>query len=275
MMRKLRKNEILVLRANSKDNTSYKGFVYPSSGIVTAPDWDNQPECGGGLHGLPRGCGDGCLLEWEDGKLAMLLIVDTSSNYFEFEQKCKFSSGEVVFTGTMFDVVTILQKHYPDAPIVYARKQGGYRSTLTGGYRSTLTGGDRSTLTGGDFSTLTGGHSSTLTGGHRSTLTGGYSSTLTGGDFSTLTGGHSSTLTGGDRSTLTGGHSSTLTGGDFSTLTGGDFSTLTGGDFSTLTWKVWDGNYYRLHTFYVGENGINPNTPYKFEDGEISEVEND
>ena len=79
-------------------------------------------------------------------------------------------------------------------------------------------------------------------------------------------------LTGGNRSTLTGGYRSTLIGGNFSTLTGGYESTLTGGNDSTLTWKVWDGQRYRLHTFYTGEAGIKANTPYRFTDGKIKEV---
>ena len=86
------------------------------------------------------------------------------------------------------------------------------------------------------------------------------------------TGGHRSTLTGGDGSTLTGGHRSTLTGGDWSALTGGDWSTLTGGYRSTLTWKVWDGWYHRLHTAYVGENGIEANEPYIFNGKDIVSV---
>jgi len=151
-------------------------------------------------------------------------------------------------------------------------RSGGDGSTLTGGDRSTLTGGDRSTLTGGHGSTLTGGDRSTLTGGDRSTLTGGHSSTLTGGHGSTLTGGHGSTLTGGDRSTLTGGDRSTLTGGHSSTLTGGHGSTLTGGHGSTLVWKRWDGTRYRLHLFYVGENGCKAKTKYRYNAGTLEEV---
>ena len=56
-------------------------------------------------------------------------------------------------------------------------------------------------------------------------------------------------------------------GGDGSTLTGGHYSTLTGGDRSTLTWKIWDGPRFRLHTVYVGENGILPNVAYQWVDG--------
>ena len=69
-----------------------------------------------------------------------------------------------------------------------------------------------------------------------------------------------------------GGDRSTLTGGNRSTLTGGHDSTLTGGNRSTLTWKIFDGARYRLHTIYVGEDGILPNTPYRWEGGKIKMV---
>ena len=94
---------------------------------------------------------------------------------------------------------------------------------------------------------------------------------------STLTGGDRSTLTGGDRSTLTGGYLSTLTGGDLSTLTGGRDSTLTGGYRSTLTVKHWDceAAQSRIAVAYVGEGGIKPNTPYRYDvaKGEFVEAE--
>lgn len=70
----------------------------------------------------------------------------------------------------------------------------------------------------------------------------------------------------------TGGDGSTNTGGEHSTNTGGDRSTNTGGEHSILCWKLWDGSRYRLHIAYVGENGIKPNTPYRWENGGPVEV---
>jgi hypothetical protein len=150
----------------------------------------------------------------------------------EIDRKIKVPGGIVEFFGARDEACAFLQKYSPPGKIAVG-------STLTGGDGSTLTGGDRSTLTGGDRSTLTGGDRSTLTGGDRSTLTGG------------------------DRSTLTGGDGSTLTGGDGSTLTGGDRSTLTGGDGSTLSIRYSNGKKYRIAVFEVGENGIEPNQPYR------------
>ena len=90
-----------------------------------------------------------------------------------------------------------------------------------------------------------------------------------------LTGGHGSTLTGGDDSALTGGDDSTLTGGDRSTLTGGDDSTLTGGDRSTLIFEYWchRTGRKRIAVAYPGEDGIEPNVPYRCVDGKFVKAE--
>lgn len=62
---------------------------------------------------------------------------------------------------------------------------------------------------------------------------------------------------------LTGGDHVTLSGGKHNTLTAGNGSILSADDKSTLSWRYWDGTYRRIHTVYVGENGILPHTPYK------------
>ena len=60
--------------------------------------------------------------------------------------------------------------------------------------------------------------------------------------------------------------------------TGGDGSKNTGGDRSILQWKYFDRERYRIHTEYVGENGIKPNVKYlgKFENEKfiVEEVNN-
>ena len=46
-------DHVLVLRYLNSDATSYGGFQNPvePGSVVTAPDWDPEPECGNGLHG--------------------------------------------------------------------------------------------------------------------------------------------------------------------------------------------------------------------------------
>jgi len=254
-MRKLKANEILVLRSCGVGGASERNFVWPLTvgAVVEAPDWQDTDACGHGLHGLPWAQGG----DYCDNSAPVWLVLRVSTvkgNYRHgtgnMTDKCKFGACTVegVFDNSK-DATDMILAHAPAGTVAnYCMLKGGDYSTLTGGDCSTLTGGGYSTLTGGDCSTLTGGDRSTLTGGYRSTLTGGY------------------------HSTLTGGYGSTLTGGNDSTLTGGDGSTLTGGGCSTLCWRVWDGSHYRLHVRYTGEDGIEAGKAYRYENGQIVEV---
>ena len=287
-----------ILKTTKAGGLTYNGFKWPTEvgAKVAAPDWNPEPECGNGLHGWLNGEGIGSIGHIDtEGCIWMVLGVEEEVT--ELQGKVKFEECTILHVGGQLSATKFLRSLVPESRAMigehllvgdnttemvgdygsltggnYSTLTGGKYSTLTGGYGSTLTGGYDSTLTGGKYSTLTGGKYSTLTGGDGSTLTGGKYSTLTGGDNSTLTGRYRSILTGGYGSTLTGGNYSTLTGGDNSTLTGGEYSTLTGGYRSTLIFKIWDGNRYRLHTFYVGEDGVEPNTPYRFKDGKIVKV---
>jgi hypothetical protein len=84
-----------------------------------------------------------------------------------------------------------------------------------------------------------------------------------GADGSYLTGNEWSTLVGGNGSTLVGGVHSTLMGGQGTTLIGGHGSIMSGGARSVLTWKYHDGARVRIHTVYVGEEGIEADTAYR------------
>ena len=218
---------VLVLRTCNADLTSYFGFRWPASGHIKAPDWEPTPACGNGLHGLLWGEGDGAYLDFYFD--AKWLVVEVpAKDVVELNGKVKFPAGKVVFCG---DQAGATQYIYHRAP----------QGTVVNGL----------ILTGGDWSTLTGG----------------YGSALTGGDGSRLTGGICSRLTGGNGSRLTGGYCSQLTGGDWSILTGGYQSTFTGGNDSVLQVRYWNGLQWRIVTAYVGENDIEPNTPYKYDTG--------
>ena len=47
---------------------------------------------------------------------------------------------------------------------------------------------------------------------------------------------------------------------------------LTAGDRGTVQVKWWDGERYRIATGYVGEGGIEANTPYRVEGGKLVEA---
>lgn len=55
-----------LLKTVAADGTAHGGFRWPLEvgAEVAAPDWSDEPACGGGLHGLLDGRGDGTLLDW-------------------------------------------------------------------------------------------------------------------------------------------------------------------------------------------------------------------
>ena len=103
----------LVLRTSDEDGRGYGGFQWPESGPVAAPDWKPVKECGRGLHGLLWGHGDLSLLEWGSDALWQVvgLSDDELAKTLEFDGKCKFPSGEVVFSGPMRGAVFYLAEH--------------------------------------------------------------------------------------------------------------------------------------------------------------------
>ena len=155
-------------------------------------------------------------------------------------------------------------------PIRYA---GGHGSTVSGGYRSTVSGGDYSHVSGGAYSRVSGGYRSTVSGGdgsrvsggRRSHVSGGHGSTVSGGYGSHVSGGAYSRVSGGDYSHVSGGYGSRVSGGYRSHVSGGDGSHVSGGDGSTLHLRYWDGARDRTAVAYVGEDGIEPDTFYKYE----------
>ena len=289
----------LFLRTCKPNGKSYGGFQWniEIGGITEAPDWNPEPVCGGGLHGLLHGKGDGSYFDWRRDVLWM--VCEALGPIVDIDHKIKTSKAKTLFVGDRKGATDFLiAAGCNPSEVVGAFITCGDGSTVTGGNWSIIiadnytfvNGGDYSTVTGGNYtivncgncSTVTGGHSSTVTAGYWSTVTGGVHSTLTGGNWSTLkggdysivTGGDYSIITGGNWSTLKGGHWSTVTGGEYSTVTGGDYSTVTGGDRSTVTGgdgsilslKWFDGKRTRIVTAYVGEDGIEPNVPYKLDD---------
>jgi hypothetical protein len=235
----LKKNEILVLRDVKPDMNSRNGFIWPKSGRVTAPDWQDTDRCGKGLHGLPWGCG-GDYRIGGDNALWLVVRVNTSRGQYqhgtgEMNDKCKFETGAVVFCGSRESAIALIAKYAPgESPINWrAQITENYSSTQTAGIGSTQKAGDGSTQKADYSSTQKAGESSTQTAGHSSTQTAGIGSTQTAGYSSTQTAGHSSTQTAGDSSTQTAGESSTQTAGGGSTQTAEIGSTQTAGYSST------------------------------------------
>jgi hypothetical protein len=93
---KISPNEILMLRTCSKDMTSHGGFLWPKSGPVECDDWNPNPVCGGGLHGLPWGGGDWSLLDEQNNPVYVVFAAPESDVVAIDDKKSKCRRANVV-----------------------------------------------------------------------------------------------------------------------------------------------------------------------------------
>ena len=123
-----------LLRTVAADMTSYGGFVWPTEGPVEAPDWDPTPECGGGLHGLLWGEGDGWLLNWSEDANWLVVEVDVA-DVVALDGKVKVPRGVVVHCGSRQSATShIVARGARGAPVPRIRWWGGKRYRLCVGY---------------------------------------------------------------------------------------------------------------------------------------------
>ena len=242
-----------LLKTVAADGATHGGFVWPLEvgAEVTAPDWSDAIECGGGLHGLLDGRGDGPLLSWSPGAVWLVAEVPADARLVDLVGKVKVDRCVVAHVGDRLSATGFLAEQGQVDGVVGAHVVAGYYGTATAGYGGAATAGYRGTATAGDYGTATAGY--------RGTATAGYDGTATAGDYGTATAG-------------TGG---TATAGDYGTATAGTGGTATAGDYGTIVLAWWDDKLARRRWVAgdVGIDGIKADTPYRCEDGRLVEVE--
>jgi hypothetical protein len=247
-------NLVPIMRTCNADMTSHGGFKWPRKGLVTCSDWKPTYRCGNGLHGLLNGEGDGELLNWADDAVWLVVMVDASvilSGQGDLIDKCKFPRGTVVFSGARDKAIAEMVMHGADPAKIVGGK-------ATAGVDGTATAGDRGKATAGYYGTATAGV--------RGKATAGDYGTATAGVYGKATAGDRGKATAGDYGTATAGVGGTATAGYYGKATAGYYGTATAGVGGILHIRYWGGNRYRLAIFYVGEDGIEPNTPYRLND---------
>ena len=85
-------------------------------------------------------------------------------------------------------------------------------------------------------------------------------------NYSQTTAGNYGTATAGCYGTATAGDEGTATAGRYGTATAGDEGTATAGDEGTVIIKGWNGKRYKFIIGYIGEDGLEANTPYQLDD---------
>jgi len=132
----------LYLRSVNAQRQSYGGFQWPSEvgAAVIAPDWNPEPVCGGGLHGLLWGQGDINLLCLDAN--AIFQVVAYEGEAVCIDGKYKFPSCTLVFEGTREKAAEYLaDRASRDVVIPFLLATAGNHGTATAGYRGTATAG--------------------------------------------------------------------------------------------------------------------------------------
>ena len=142
----------LVLRACHSTMESSRGFYYPLSGEVSAPDWEATAECGHGLHGWLWGEGlvreSGAEWAFSEENVKWLVLQVLTSSLIDLNGKVKFPSATVVFVGDRKEATDFIQKYAPSSvrAIIGAFVTTGERGTSTSGDGGTSTSGEKGTL---------------------------------------------------------------------------------------------------------------------------------
>ena len=134
--------------------------------IVTAPDWNTEPVCGGGLHLWADGMGDlmasGIHTTSDPASVTWLAVEYDSADAVTLDGKIKVPSCRVVASGERSAVATWLAGMLPGRAVHYATATAGDCGTATAGVSGTATAGDSGTATAGVRGTATAGEGGAL-----------------------------------------------------------------------------------------------------------------
>ena len=177
-----------ILKTVKADGSAYGDFVWPLEvgAQVVAPDFNTDASCGGGLHGLLNGCGNGALLNWGDGAVWIVAKVPKKAQMVDLGDKVKVDRCKIVHVGNRETATTFLVDHGCSGPIVGVTATAGDDGTATAGNRGTAIAGYDGTATAGKWGTATAGDGGTATAGYGGTATAGDGGTATAGDGGTL-----------------------------------------------------------------------------------------
>ena len=138
---KFAKTESLVLRCCRADMTSYGGFVWKKKGVVKAPDWKKNRDCGNGLRGWLSGQGHYDAWSASSDDLWMVVAVKTK-DIIDLNGKVKFPAARVLYVGKREIATGLIVAHCPASKVIYGTVTAGDYGTATAGYGGTVTAGE-------------------------------------------------------------------------------------------------------------------------------------
>ena len=129
-----------ILKTVKADGSSYDNFMWPLKvgATVIAPDFNNNPVCGGGLHGLYNGIGNGRLLNWRSDAVWIVAKVPKKARVVDLGNKVKVDRCKVVHVGNQETATKFLVDNGCDGAIVGLTATAGYEGTATVGDGGTI-----------------------------------------------------------------------------------------------------------------------------------------
>jgi hypothetical protein len=184
-----KRDTVLLMRTTGPNGESHGGFVWPLKvgAKVAAKDWSREPVCGGGLHGLLWGQGDGGLLN-RNADAKWLLVEADRKDVVEIDgAKAKCRACVVRYVGDKAGAVAFMVAHAPESSSVLgaARAVGDNRAAVVGD-SGQATAGDSGQATAGYSGQATAGDSGQATAGDSGQATAGYRGQAKAGDLGTV-----------------------------------------------------------------------------------------
>ena len=173
----------LMLRTCDSRLRSRNGFQWPLFGPVEAPDWNPEPVCGGGLHGLLWGRGGAGLLNWNSDAVAQVVEVDADAVVWVGENKVKVRRGIVIHTGTIASASEYLRSRGADQAYAVCGQVTDAQCAVTRGCRGQSTSGPYGQSTSGRYGQSTSGYYGQSTSGYRGQSTSGEEGQSTSGPY--------------------------------------------------------------------------------------------
>ena len=264
----MNEESVLVLRTCQNDLTSFGGFKWKESGIVEAPDFIKNNECGNGLHGFLWGEGQGVLADWNsDAKWLVVKVLKEDIVNFECNDKVKFPKCIVVFCGNRKDATDyIIQNGAKGKKVIGACVSSGHRGTSSSGYFGHSTSLDFGhSISGRKGTSISGRHGTSISGEFGQSTSGDYGNSISEDCGISISGNGGYSIS---------KHYGTSISKNKGTSQTGFYGIASSGEHGTLIIHWWDAINLRrkISIAYVGENGIKPNTPYKLDkDGNFME----
>jgi hypothetical protein len=149
--------------------------------------------------------------------------------------------------------------------------KAGNSGNAIAGDEGTAQAGNSGNAIAGDDGTAIAGYNGTVKAGEEGTAIAGDDGTAKAGNYGTAIAGEFGTASAGEFGTAQAGNYGTAKAGYMGTASAGKNGTASAGIYGKIMIEYYDYEKNRMRTLigYVGEDGIEPNTPYIVQDGKL------